>query len=261
MTSTATPVILLRDGPVATLVLNRPDNLNAIDLPMAEAFHVHCRQLAADPTVRAVVLRGEGRAFGVGGDLAAMKADPVRTARQLIDLLHDAVKILASLDAPVIASLHGAVAGGSFSLAMACDLAVAADNAKFNLAYVNIGASCDVSGSWSLPRLVGLRNAMAIALLGDSLDAQEALRLGVVNRVVPAASLQAETDALARRLAAGPTRAIGRMKRLLRLSFDSDLASQLDREQAGFLACAASEDFQAGLDAFFARRKPEFQGR
>lgn len=261
MTSTATPVILLRDGPVATLVLNRPDNLNAIDLPMAEAFHAHCRQLAADPTVRAVVLRGEGRAFGVGGDLAAMKADPVRTARQLIDLLHDAVKILASLDAPVIASLHGAVAGGSFSLAMACDLAVAADNAKFNLAYVNIGASCDVSGSWSLPRLVGLRNAMAIALLGDSLDAQEALRLGVVNRVVPAASLQAETDALARRLAAGPTRAIGRMKRLLRLSFDSDLASQLDREQAGFLACAASEDFQAGLDAFFARRKPEFQGR
>lgn len=257
---TSASVLLHRDGAVATLMLNRPDSLNAIDIPLAEAFHACCSELAADTSVRAVVLRGAGRAFGVGGDLAAMRTDPVNTARRLIDLLHDSVRMLAALDAPVIAGLHGAVAGGSFSLAMASDLAIAADNAKFNLAYVNIGASCDVSGSWHLPRLVGLRNAMAIALLGDSLDAQEALRLGLVNRVVPAAELAAQTDALARRLADGPTRAMGRMKRLLRQAFDTGLSAQLDAEQASFLACAAGEDFAAGLEAFFARDKPRFRG-
>ncbi|GIZ52789.1 enoyl-CoA hydratase/isomerase family protein [Noviherbaspirillum aridicola] len=254
------PVILRRDGAVASLVLNRPDALNAINIPMAEAFHACCIELAADASVRAVVLRATGKAFGVGGDLNALRVDPVNTARRLIELLHESVKMLAALDAPVIASLHGAVAGGSLSLAMACDLAIAAEDTRFNLAYVNIGASCDVSGSWNLPRLVGLRNAMAIALLGDTFDAREAWRLGLVNRLAPPAALDAETDALARRLASGPTLAMGRMKRLLRQAFDNDLSSQLDREQANFLACAASGDFAAGLEAFFARGKPEFQG-
>jgi 2-(1,2-epoxy-1,2-dihydrophenyl)acetyl-CoA isomerase len=198
MSSSTAPVLLHREGAVAWLTLNRPAALNALDIPTANAFLACCEELAADTGVRAVVLKGEGKTFGVGGDLAALRHDAAATAMALIEPLHRAVLLLTSMDAPVIASLHGSVAGGSMSLSMACDLAIAADTTRFNLAYVNVAANCDVSGSWHLPRLVGLRNAMAIALLGDSFDAAEALRLGLVNRVVPAVALQEETDALAR---------------------------------------------------------------
>ena len=261
MNHSTAPVLLQREGSIAWLVLNRPAALNALDIPTARAFLAACEELAADPGVRAVVLRGEGKCFGVGGDLAALREDPAATAMALIEPLHRAVLLLTSMDAPVIASLQGSVAGGSMSLSMACDLVIAADNARFNLAYVNVAANCDVSGSWHLPRLVGLRNAMAIALLGDSFDATEALRLGLVNRVVPAVALQEETDALARRLASGPTLAIGRMKRLLRQSLDNDLATQLDLERENFRASAGTDDFSEALAAFFAKRAAHFRGR
>ena len=260
MNSSTAPVLLHREGAVAWLVLNRPAALNALDIPTANAFLACCEELAADTGVRAVVLKGEGKTFGVGGDLAALRHDAAATAMALIEPLHRAVLLLTSMDAPVIASLHGSVAGGSMSLSMACDLAIAADTARFNLAYVNVAANCDVSGSWHLPRLVGLRNAMAIALLGDSFDATEALRLGLINRVVPAVALQEETDALARRLAAGPTLAIGRMKRLLRQSLDNDLPTQLDLERDNFRASAGTGDFAEALDAFFAKRAAHFKG-
>jgi len=182
------------------------------------------------------------------------------TAHELIGSLHEAVVLLANINAPVIASLHGAVAGGSLSLSLACDLAIAADTARFNLAYANIGASCDVSGSWNLPRLVGLRNAMQIALLSETFDAAEALRLGLVNRVVPADRLHEETMALARRLAAGPTQAYGRMKRLMRQSFETDLATQLDAERENFKASTQTDDFKAGISAFLAKRPALFKG-
>ena len=259
-TSTA-PVLLRREGAVAWLILNRPAGLNALDIPTANAFLACCQELAADPGVRAVVLKGAGKTFGVGGDLAALRDDPAATAMALIEPLHQAVRLLTAMDAPVIASLQGSVAGGSLSLSMACDLALAADRARFNLAYVNVAANCDVSGSWHLPRLVGLRNAMAIALLGETFDAAEALRLGLINRVVPAIALEEETDALARRLASGPTLAIGRMKRLLRQSLGHDLDTQLDLERDNFRASAATEDFSEAMAAFFSKRAPHFRGR
>ena len=255
------PVQLLRDNAVAILQFNRPDALNALDVPTARAFHAACLELAVDASVRAVIVRGAGRAFGVGGDLAALRFDAAAVAAQLIEPLHASVKLLAALDAPVIASLHGAVAGGSLSLALACDLAIAAEGTRFDLAYARVGASCDVSGSWHLPRLVGLRHAMQIALLCDGFDAAEALRLGLVNRVVPAAELHAQTLTLAQRLAAGPTLAYGRLKRLLRQSFDNDLATQLDAERDNFLGSTRTRDFQEGRDAFLAKRPPLFEGR
>jgi 2-(1,2-epoxy-1,2-dihydrophenyl)acetyl-CoA isomerase len=261
MHDVSSPVILRREGAVAYLVMNRPDAHNALDIPTAQALHAHCQDIAADPAIRAVVIKGAGKSFGVGGDLAALRVDPPQTAMALIEPLHASVRLLASMNAPVIASLHGNVAGGSMSLALACDLAIAADSARFNLAYINVAASCDLSGSWHLPRLVGLRNAMAIALMGDTFDASEALRLGLVNQVVPAAELEARTAALADRLASGPTHAIGKMKRLLRQSFDNDLATQLDAERDSFRDCATTRDFGEALDAFFARRRPQFQGR
>ncbi|MEW5890856.1 MAG: enoyl-CoA hydratase-related protein [Pseudomonadota bacterium] len=259
--SASAPLRYWRDGAIAHLRFNRPGVLNAIDAATAQAFLAACRTLAADGEVRAVVVSGEGRAFIAGGDLAEMRRNPVEAARALIGPLHEGIVLLAALDAPVIASLHGAVAGGGLGVALACDLAIAAEGTRFNLAYVNVGTSSDCSTSWALPRLVGLRKALEIALLGETFDAQEALRLGIVNRVVPAADLAAETEKLARRLTEGPPLALGRLKRLMRQSLNRELPAQLEAEAEGFLACAGTEDFAEGVGAFFEKRAPRYRGR
>jgi 2-(1,2-epoxy-1,2-dihydrophenyl)acetyl-CoA isomerase len=257
----AAPLLFQREGALVRLTLNRPDALNALDVPMARALALVAGELAADPSVRCVVLQGAGRGFCAGGDLLKMKADPVPVAGELIAALHSAIVSLCGMRAPLLASAHGVVAGAGMSLLLACDLAVAAEGTRFNLAYVNIGASCDGSSSWSLPRVVGLRKALEIAMLGETLDAAEALRLGLVNRVVPAADLEAQTRGLAQRLADGPTQALGEIKRLLRDSLQTGLRPQLDAEAAAFLRCAATLDFDAGLDAFVAKRTPQYIGR
>lgn len=256
------PVLLHREGAVAWLTLNRPQQLNAIDVPLAQAFEATCAALAADATVRAVVIQGAGRGFGAGGDLAAFAAsEPQATALAVIEPMHRALRHLMGMNAPVIASVHGSVAGGSMSLTLACDFIVAADTARFNLAYVNVAASCDVGGSWHLPRRVGFQQAMALALLGQTVSAAEGLAMGLVHRMVPADSLAHTTTELATRLAQGPTLAYGRMKRLLRAAFSNDLSTQLDLERDGFHASAGTADFAEALSAFFARRPPVFQGR
>ena len=255
------PVVLTRADAIADLSFNRPEAMNALDLASARAFLQACRTIAADPQVRVVVLRGQGRAFGAGGDLAVLRKGTGDAAQALIDPLHEAIQLLAGLNAPVIASLHGVVAGGSLSLSMACDLAIAADGTRFNLAYANVAASADVGGSWNLPRMVGLRTAMKIALLSDTFDAAEALRLGLVNWVVPADRLAEETLSLARRLAAGPTLAYGRMKRLMRQSFENDFATQLDAEREAFCASAQTQDFKEAIDGFFSKRTAVFTGK
>jgi len=149
-----------RDGPVVRLRFQRPEVLNALDLPMARALRDACVSIAADPSVRVVVLSGAGRAFVAGGDISVMREDPVRKAGELIDMAHDALRRLTELPVPVLASLHGAVAGGGLGIALAADLAVAAEGTRFNLAYANIGTSCDCSNSWALPRLVGPRKPL-----------------------------------------------------------------------------------------------------
>lgn len=257
----ADTVLLFREEGLAHLRFNRPQALNTLDVPTAERFAQCCRQLAEDATVRAVVITGEGRGFGAGGDLAAFTDDPVATTARIIGAMHEGVRCLTAMDAPVVAGLHGVVAGGSLSLALACDLALAAEGTKFNLAYVNVAANCDVSGSYSLPRIVGLRAAMQIALLGETFDVQEAHRLGLVNRVVPADALLEESLTLGRRLAQGPTLAMGKLKRLMRSSFDHTLDEQLDRESAAFQDSARTEDFAEAVQSFLAKRKPVFRGR
>lgn len=255
------PLRLERDGAIARLVFNRPQQLNAIDIATAQAFDQACAELQSDTSIRVVVLQGEGRNFGAGGDLRAFQDEPQATVLAVIEPMHRGLLRLANLTAPVIASLQGSVAGGSFSLAMGCDLAIAAADARFNLAYVNVAASCDLGGSWHLARLVGLRRAMEIALLSPTLTADQALSWGLVNQVVPAVELQTATDALAQRLANGPTAAYGRLKRLLRVAADNDLPTQLDLERDGFCESAGTSDFREALQAFFARRAPHFIGR
>lgn len=255
------PLLLERDGAIATLRFNRPDTLNAIDVPMAQAFLAAVQTLAADPSVRAVVLCGNGRGFMAGGDLATLRAAPVQGAIDILTPLNAALPLLAQMNAPVIAQVHGVAAGAGLSLMMLADYVLAAEGTRFNLAYINLGTSCDVGASWALPRMVGVRKALEIALLGEAFTADNALRLGLVNRVVPAADLQAATTALAQRLAAGPTVAYGAMKRLMRESMDRTLPEQLAAEAKGFVHCAGTQDFRAGVEAFHARGRAEFVGR
>jgi 2-(1,2-epoxy-1,2-dihydrophenyl)acetyl-CoA isomerase len=258
MSEPVSSLLVSRDGGIVRLRLNRPQQLNALDHVTAQAFAQACRDIASDQAVRAVIIDGAGRAFTAGGDLGELRANPTGASIGLIGPMHEAIVLLAEMRAPVIASLHGAVAGAGLSLALACDFAIAAEGTRFTLAYVNIGTSSDLAGSWTLPRLVGLRKALEIALLGEPFDAAEALRLGLVNRVVPAAELDAHTLALAQRLASGPALAIAQLKRLMHISFEHDLRGQLDAERAAFLRCAASQDFAEGIDAFLAKRAPRF---
>ena len=259
--STDAPLLIERDGAIVTLRFHRPGALNAVDVPMAQALRDAARALAQDASVRCVVLCGAGKGFMAGGDLATLRADPVQGARALLEPLNEAATLLAQLDAPVIAQVHGVAAGAGLSLMLQADFVLAADNARFNLAYINLGTSCDVGASWALPRLVGLRHALEIALLGDTFSTDDALRLGLVNRVLPAAELDAAAHTLATRLAHGPTLAYGHMRRLMRSSFDHDLATQLQAEAQCFDACARTADLREGIEAFFAKRPPQFQGR
>ncbi|ART56550.1 enoyl-CoA hydratase [Acidovorax carolinensis] len=259
--STEPPLQLERAGAIATLRFNRPGALNAIDVPMATALLAAVRAIASDDGVRCVVLRGAGKGFMAGGDLATLRADPVQGAKDLLTPLNEAVALLAQLNAPVVAQVHGVAAGAGLSLMLQADFVLAAEGTRFNLAYINLGTSCDVGASWALPRLVGLRRALEIAMLGDTYTAQDAERLGLVNRVVPAAELDAAVQQLAQRLASGPTQAYGHMRRLMRASFDHDLPTQLAAEGEAFVACARSADLPEGIEAFHAKRPAVFQGR
>lgn len=260
MSESMPPLLYQRDGAVARVRFNRPKVLNAIDSSMASAFRDACRSIADDSDVRVVVLSGEGRAFMAGGDIAQFRDDPQSIPQTLIDPMHEGLMLLTTLRAPVIASIHGAVAGAGMSIALACDLVVAAEGTKFNFAYLNLGASCDLGASWSLPRVVGLRYALEIALLTETVETADALRLGLVNRVVPAASLVEETNKLAIKLAASPPVAQGLLKRLMRESLSRSLEQQLQAERQGFVTCAATRDFGEAVESFLERRPAKYQG-
>lgn len=260
------PVLLDRDGPIATLTLNRPEALNALDFAMIDDLVDHTGTLATDATVRAVVLQGAGRHFMAGGDirtfgaeLAHVSGERQRRFQRMVERMHVAIENLHRMPAPLLCKVHGAVAGFGLSLMNCCDLVVAADDAYFTAAYRHLGLSPDGGGTWSLPRLVGLRKAMEIALLGERFDAAEALRLGLVNRVVPADQLDATANRVARVLANGPVLAMRETRRLLRTAASHSLSEQLQAEATSFARCTADDDFVEGVTAFLAKRAPDFR--
>jgi 2-(1,2-epoxy-1,2-dihydrophenyl)acetyl-CoA isomerase len=258
-------IALTRDGAIATLTLNRPQALNVLDLAMMETLVAHTASLASDTSLRVVVLRGAGRHFMAGGDLRtfAARLDTEASLRRaefqrIVERLHAAIEHLHRMPHVVIGAVQGAVAGFGLSLVGACDVVVAADNAYFSSSYRQIGLSPDGGGTWSLPRIVGMRKAMEIYLLSERFSADEAKQMGLVNRVVPADALQAAVDAWATSIATGPAVALRNVKRLVRESLDRSLAEQLRAESDGFAACAGTSDFVEGLNAFFENRSPRF---
>ncbi len=203
-----------------------------------------------------------------GGDVNWFAENLDRSpAKKRVDfekLVHEAHRMIVSvrrMPKPVVASVKGAAAGFGFSFIMACDLVIAADNAFFTLAYVNIGASPDGGSTFALPRIVGAKKAAEIAFFGDRFDAVTAQDLGLVNWVMPAAELEAETAKLATRLAQGPTAVLGSTKALLQQSLNTSLETQLQAEAESFARCASMGDFAEGVSAFIAKRKPEFKGQ
>jgi 2-(1,2-epoxy-1,2-dihydrophenyl)acetyl-CoA isomerase len=251
-------------GGIATITLNRPQVMNALDAGMIVRLREISEQAGDDAAVRAIVLRGNGPAFLAGGDVALFRANLPRLPAMIGELagdLHHAVVALRRAPKPVLASVHGAVAGAGVSLLVAADLAIAAADTKFTLAYSKIAASPDGGSTYFLPRLVGNRKALELMLLSDTFDAETALALGLVNWVAASADLAAETDEIAHRLASGPTIAFGETKALVNRSFEQTLTAQLAAEAQAFVRCARTRDLAEGVTAFVEKRKPVFRGQ
>jgi len=253
----------IEDG-IATITLSRPDAANALDLTMARELSDVAIICDEADDVRVVVIRGEGKMFCAGGDLSVMGdagGSAPAVIKQMAGDLHMALSRLNRMDAPVIAAINGTAAGAGFSIAVATDLAIAVDSAKFTMAYTNAGLSPDGSSSYFLPRRVGDRRARELMLTNRLLSAQEALDWGILNQVVSAEEFDDAVAKLAGSLATGPTRAFGQVKQLLTASFDNGLETQMELETRGISDMARSADGQEGISAFLNKRKPDFKGR
>ena len=253
----------VRDN-VAWITFNRPEAFNAINSRATNEFYDIVNRCSVDRSIRAVVLTGTGdRAFCAGGDVAefAKSGDDVeKVLREMTTVLHTGVSRLAWLRAPVIAAVNGVAAGAGLSFAACCDLAIAADTAKFTSAYTQIGLTPDGSSTLFLNRLIGRRRVMEMYMTNRVLTAQEALEWGLVNRVVPAADLMSEVTKLATQLAKGPTQAYGGVKKLVMMAPNDTLESQMERETRLIAEMSRTKDAREGLKAFVEKRKPNFVG-
>ncbi len=256
------------DG-VGRLELNRPESLNALSFDMMEALDAASAALVQRPDLRVLVVSGRGGHFMAGGDIRDFSRLLDRTPGERREAFRAAieqrvnpvVERLSRVPCPVVAKVSGACAGFGMSLMLACDLAIASSDAVFTTAYAMLGLPADGGLSYFLPRAVGSRRAAELFLLSERFDAQRALELGIVNRVVAPEALDAEVEALAARLAAGPSYAYGRIRSLLADSLEQSLEAQLLAEAEAFGDCSATEDFVEGIEAFLAKRKPRFRGR
>jgi len=254
----------LTDG-VATVTLNRPDAMNALDIPTKNLLLATLVRVAEDPAVRCVVLTGVGRAFCVGQDLR--EHITLLTTRDdslwstVPEHYNPIVELLSTMNKPVIAAINGVAAGAGASFAFAADLRIIVDTGGFNLAFAGIALSCDSGASWTLPRLIGIAKAKELLMLPRTVPAAEALELGLVNRVVSAQELATVVNELAGTLAAGPTLAYGSIRRSVAFSAGHPLSASLAQEAVQMDITGGSQDHAAAVAAFLSKEKPTFQGR
>jgi 2-(1,2-epoxy-1,2-dihydrophenyl)acetyl-CoA isomerase len=253
------------EGPVGTITLNRPDKLNALTVEMVEDMASAVRLLSAAEAVRVIVITGAGKAFCSGADVGLLRDLITRgdeaTGRRLVDSLRAVAHGIREAPQPVVAAVNGVAAGGGANLALACDMRIAADSAQIGQVFMKIGLHPDFGGTYYLPRLVGASKALELILGAELVGAPELLRLGIVNRVVPAAELADATHAWARQIAAAPPLAVRRAKRAVYQSERTTLDEMLDYELDAQLACFRSADGKEGIAAFFEKRTPHFTGR
>ena len=249
----------------AIVTMNRPEALNALSLQLTKDLRSAFEKAVADKA-RAVVLTGEGRAFCSGGDLREMQAMWQKEGRieafleEPLKALHDVVSLIRETPIPFLAAVQGVCAGAGTNFALACDLVFAAENATFNEAFVRIGLSPDCGGSFFLPRAVGEKLAAELFMTGETLTAERALQVGMINRVTAAENLMEESLQMAKKLALASTGSIGRIKQMLNASFSNDLLHQLDLEHRLQIESGKSDDFKEGVTAFFEKRHPNFTG-
>ena len=251
---------------IATLTLNRPERLNALGDTLREDFHDAVGKAAADPGVRVIVVTGAGRGFCSGGDVKSMKeretsGEAPSPADQAFPMRDRAILAMRDCPKPIIAAVNGPAAGAGMNLALACDMRIASTAAKFSQAFVKRGLTPDWGGSWFLPRLVGTAKAAELIFTGDSIDAAEALRLGIVNAVVAPETLMSETYALAGKIANGPPVAIQLGKRAIYHNLETDLRGGLEFESFAQGICRQTEDSKEGVRAFIEKRAPVFRGK
>jgi len=255
------PVLVDKLGHVTRITLNRPEAGNAIDIPMARALLDAGIECDEDDSVRCVLITGNGNLFCAGGDISEFvsASDSIGThIKQITGYFHAALTRFLHMKKPVITAINGPAAGAGMSLAIAGDIVVATESAHFTAAYGKLGYTPDGGMSWTLPRLVGLRRAQELLITNRRVEAQEALGIGLVTRVVGEAALIAETTNLARQLASSATGAIGRTRALLLSSFVTSLETQLENEAQSIAQSARSGDGREGVAAFAERRKPNF---
>ena len=254
----------MRDA-VAVITLNRPAALNALTMEVGREFRAALAE-ARERGARAVVLTGAGRAFCAGGDLREMRQLAEKEGRveaffdEPLRIIHDCIRLIRETPLPVIAAVNGLATGGGCNFALACDIVLAAESAQFNQAFVKVGLTPDCGGTFILPRLVGWKRAAELLMTGDMVDARRAAEMGMINRVVPDAELMTEALALASRLSAAPTAALGRIKRMLDASAANDLDAQLELEHEAQLQSGQTKDFREGVAAFIEKRPPKFTG-
>src|SRR5271154_5228720 len=260
------PVILesKHDG-IALLVMNRPDKLNALNSDLSTALNEALARIAEDASVHVVVLSGAGRAFCAGGDLGAIgKGRELNETAELGPILRSGMQSVLKMrmmPQPVIAAVNGPAAGAGMNVALAADIRIAADTATFGQNFAKVGLFPDYGGTYFLPQLVGLSIAAEMFYTGDMIDAPTALRLGIVNRVVPAAQLEAEVKAFALKIAQGPQIVIRAIKKMLFGTHEKELVKALDREVEQQMKCFHSDDCSEGIRAFMEKRHPKFQGK
>ena len=257
------PVLVSLEAGVLRLTLNRPDTLNAFTVAMTQALAAAFTRAEAEAAVRCVLITGAGRGFCAGQDLTErdMNAKDIDLGGGLDTRYNPLVRRMRALEKPIVCAVNGFAAGAGANFALACDLVIAARSASFIQAFVKIGLVPDCGGSYFLPRLAGTQRAMALAMTGDRLTAEDAERWGVIWKCVDDANLKAEADKLALQLATGPTRSLGLIKKAMYASAGNTLSAQLDMERDLQREIGKGKDYREGVAAFLEKRKPQFSGQ